>query len=230
MAVCGGAERYSFTPPSVQLMYYSAQAEFFSTLPRIIFPMTSNNKSPLYKEILVTEQQLDDHIDKMADDLIRDFAGKNPLFICLLRGGIPFASRLMFAITKRDPHFFPEMDYMTVSRYGEKLTGSAIRVVMDVSPKTNITDRPVIVVDDVIDKGKTYEYTKQLLEQKGASRVYLAACIQREIPEPRAYDADYYCFSVDTQDWLVGMGLDDPRLGREANRWASWVATTHPSD
>ena len=192
--------------------------------------MTSNEQKPLYSEILVTEQQLQDRIDAVAGDLVRNFAGKNPLFVCLLRGGMPFASRLMFAITKHDPYFFPELDYMTVSRYGEKLVGSAIRVVMDLSPKTKITGRPVIVVDDVIDKGKTYEYTKTLLEQKGASQVYLAALVQREIPEPRAFDADYYGFSFDVQEWLVGMGLDDPRLGREANRWAPWIATAHQSE
>ena len=188
------------------------------------------SQPPLYKEILATEQEVNERIDKLASTLIEEFKGKDPLFVCLLRGGMPFASRLMFAITKQDPYFYPELDYMTVSRYGEEQSASSVRVIMDLSPKTDVTGRSVIVVDDFIDRGGTYEFTKKLLENKGAAKVCLAALAQREIEEPRAFDADFYCFSIATQEWLVGMGLDDARLGREANRWAPWIATAYPTE
>lgn len=191
--------------------------------------MKITDQPPLYKEILATEQQVQTATDKLAREIIAQFKDKNPLFVCLLRGGIPFASQLMTAITQQNPYFFPELDYMTVSRYGEKqVPSSAPRVIMDLSHKTAITGRTVIVVDDLIDKGGTYAFTKKHLENKGADRVYLATLVQRELDEPREFDADFHCFSVDSQEWLTGMGMDDSRLGTDANRWATYVAIANP--
>lgn len=181
-------------------------------------------QNPLYSQKLISEAELTEHINKLAGEIIQKFAGQNPLFICLLRGGMPFAAQLMFAITRQDPHFHPELDYMTVSSYGSELAASEPRIVMDISYKSEITGRPVIVVDDMIDKGSTYTFTKKHLENKGAQQVYLAALVQRESVKSREFDADFHCFSVDSQAWLTGMGLDDPRIGREANRWAQYVA------
>jgi len=137
---------------------------------------------------------------------------------------MPFATQLMFAITKQDAYFFPELDYMTVSRYGNSQVASTPRVVMDLSHKSRTTDRTIIVLDDMIDKGGTYIFTKKHLENKGAKNVYLAVLVQRELEQPRGFDADFYCFNIKSEEWLVGMGLDDTRLGVEANRWADYVA------
>jgi hypoxanthine phosphoribosyltransferase len=191
----------------------------------------TNQHPPLYTEILAHEQEVDERIEELATKIISKFKGTNPLFICLLRGGMPFASRLMFAISKQDPYFHPELDYMTVSSYGDKQTASATpRIVMDLSHKTVTTDRPVIVLDDMIDKGGTYSFTKKHLENRGVDAVYLAVLVQRELGEARNFNADFYCFSVDSEDWLTGMGLDDSRLGLEANRWAPYVAIANGSN
>jgi hypoxanthine phosphoribosyltransferase len=182
----------------------------------------------LYSEKLANETEVAEGINNLASEIVQQFDGQDPLFVCLLRGGMPFASQLMFAITQQDPYFNPELDYMTVSSYGDGLTASEPKVVMDLSYKTTIANRPVIVLDDVIDKGGTYKFTKKYLEQKGAGKVYLAVLAQRELPEPRDINADFYCFSITSQEWLTGMGLDDPRLGKEANRWARYVAIANP--
>lgn len=185
---------------------------------------------PLYDRIIISKEDVTASIDTLAGELIREFKDKQPLFVCLLRGGMPFASRLMFAIAEQDPYFHPELDYMAVSRYGEKqVASSAPKVVMDLSHKTAIVDRPVIVLDDMIDKGGTYAFTKKHLENKGASSVCLAVLVQRELEEPRGFDADFHCFSIGSQEWLTGMGLDDSRLGADANRWAKYIAIAVPS-
>jgi hypoxanthine phosphoribosyltransferase len=184
----------------------------------------------LHSSLLATDTEVNAKISTIAAQIIDTFHGTNPLFVCLLRGGMPFATQLMFAITEQDPYFFPELDYMTVSRYGKSLTASTPRVVMDLSHKSDITDRPVIILDDMIDKGGTYSFTKNHLEQKGARSVYLAVLVQRELKVPREFDADFYGFSIQSEEWLVGMGLDDARLGVEANRWAKYIAIANPSD
>lgn len=188
-----------------------------------------SNTTPLYKEILATEEDVAKHIDIMAKTIVEEFKDKNPLFVCLLRGGAPFATQLMFAITKYDPYFYPELDYITVSRYGGSQVAGTPRVIMDLSHKSDVVGRPVIILDDLIDKGGTYVFTRKHIENKGASNVYLATLVQRELKEPRGFDADFYCFSVTTEEWLVGMGMDDTRLGVEANRWAPYVAIANPN-
>jgi hypoxanthine phosphoribosyltransferase len=193
-------------------------------------PHTINPAPPtLFDEQLATEQEVRARIDRLAVALVGQFKDTNPLFICLLRGGMPFASQLMFAIAKRDPHFHPELDYMTVSRYGNKQTASLPMVTMDASPKTVTNGRPIIVLDDMIDKGGTYTFAKTHLESKGAGGVYLAVLVQRELETPRGFNADFYCFSVSSQAWLTGMGLDDSRIAVDANRWAPYVATARPT-
>jgi hypoxanthine phosphoribosyltransferase len=183
---------------------------------------------PLYKEILASEEEVTNCIDQMAKTIVKEFKDKNPLFVCLLRGGAPFATQLMFAITKHDPYFNPELDYITVSRYGGSQVASTPRVIMDLSHKSEVVGRPVIILDDLIDKGGTYLFTKKHIENKGASEIYLATLVQREVKE-RDFDADFYCLSIDSEEWLVGMGMDDTRLGAEANRWAKYVAIANPN-
>ncbi len=184
----------------------------------------TQNQPALYKEKLATQEEVKAKIDEMATEIIRNFKDKNPLFVCLLRGGMPFATQLMFAITRHNPYFHPELDYMTVSRYGGSQVASEPNVVMDLSYKSVTTDRTIIILDDMIDKGGTYLFTKDHLKNKGASNVYLAVLVQRELEKPRGFDADYYCFNVKSEEWFTGMGLDDARLGVEANRWADYVA------
>jgi hypoxanthine phosphoribosyltransferase len=190
---------------------------------------TTLTSKSLYNEILASETEVASHIDTMAKSIVEQFKDKDPLFVCLLRGATPFATQLMFAITQYDPYFNPELDYMTVSRYGDSQVASTPRLVMDLSRKSVVADRPVIVLDDMIDKGGTYLFTKEHVENRGASAVYLAVLVQRELPEPRGFDADFYCFSVDSEEWLTGMGLDDTRLGKEGNRWAKYVAIANPN-
>jgi hypoxanthine phosphoribosyltransferase len=186
--------------------------------------ITDQERPVLYKEKLATSEEVKTKIDELATTIIRDFKDKNPLFVCLLRGGMPFATQLMFAITRQDPHFNPELDYMTVSRYGGSQVASTPKVVMDLSYKSATENRTIIVLDDMIDKGGTYTFTKDHLKKKGASDIYLAVLVQRELEIPRGFDADFYCFNIRSEEWLTGMGLDDARLGIEANRWADYVA------
>lgn len=179
-------------------------------------------------DVIASSEDIKMMIKQLASRIIREHKNDNPLFICLLRGGVPFASQLMFAITDQDPYFHPELDYMTVSSYGSGQIASAPRIAMDISPKTIIKNRTVIVLDDMIDKGGTYAFTKELLEKRNVKSVQLAVLIQRKVKE-RTFDADFYCLEVDTDAWLTGMGLDDSRVGVDGNRWMRYIAAANES-
>ncbi len=86
-------------------------------------------------KILVTKSDVDEALARLADQLITTNEQK-PLYVALLRGAAPFASKLMFAIAERDPTYHPELDYMMVSTYGDGRTAGTPRVVTDLAPDT----------------------------------------------------------------------------------------------
>lgn len=180
-------------------------------------------KPVLYKSILYTESQVATRITEMAETIIDTYVSHNPLFVCLLRGGAPFASRLMFAITKKDPHFYPELDYMTVRTYGNTLTPKEPQLIMGLSPHTQPKDRPAIILDDVLDTGETADFVAKQLRLKGATSVDLCVLVKKQ-KKQRLYDGAILAGFDAPADWLTGMGLDDPRIAAEANRWAGYVA------
>ncbi len=176
-----------------------------------------------YEKIIATDEQVWQRINEMAGEIIVRYKDTNPLFVCLLRGGAPFATKLMFAITNQAPDFHPEMDYVTIKTYGDERTDKASELLSDILPSTSANDRPVILLDDVLDKGLTAEFaTRHFVENHGASSVELVVLAEKS--RERAYgSAALRGFDV-PDDWLTGMGLDDASLAKEANRWAGYIA------
>lgn len=167
---------------------------------------------------LATPPQTDDAIKNLATQLIQDFRDKKPLFVTLLRGAVPFASKLMFEITKRAPDFHPELDYMMTSTYGDGRKTNAPRILTELSPGTEVEGRTVIVLDDVLDTGVTTALVAKHLLEHGAKLVKLAVLVEKDIEREHMHRADYACFHVGPE-WLVGMGMDDAATTKEGFRW-----------
>lgn len=165
---------------------------------------------------VASAEQVDAAITKMAHEIITKYP-KTPLFIALLRGAAPFASKLMFKIVRQSAHYQPELDYMMISTYGTDHTAKQPVIVTDLAPNTIIKDRNVIILDDVIDQGVTSDFVRDLLLDRGAKQVELATLATKDVPG-RASQADYTGFNAGSK-WLVGMGLDDAKMTHEAYRW-----------
>lgn len=171
---------------------------------------------------LHTADQIDTEITRIASEVIHDHRGDNPLFVGLLRGAAPFASKLMFEMAKQAPDMHPELDYMMVSTYGAGHLAHEPRIVTDLSPTTAVRDRTVIIVDDVLDKGITAEFVRKHLLSMGAHGVHLAVLAQKQVE--RVYDiTPDYCGFDAGDEWLVGMGMDDAELAHEGNRWLDQI-------
>lgn len=181
-------------------------------------------EQPLYERIIATDQEVWQRINEMAGEIITQYRDKNPLFVCLLRGGAPFATKLMFAITQQDPTFHPEMDYVNIKTYGDQRTDRPSELLSDILPSTVVKDRPVILLDDVLDKGITAAFaTKHFTETHGASSVELVVLAEKDRERSAYGHAAMTGFTV-PDDWLTGMGLDDAGIAKEANRWAGFIA------
>jgi len=173
----------------------------------------NSHYTPLY-----TSTEITTRIDELAKEVLHDHAsGTPPLFVALLRGAAPFASRLMFALARINPEFHPDLDYMMISTYGDRQTASQPVIVTDLAPTTEVAGRCVIIVDDVIDHGVTSDYVRDELLDRGASSVKLAVLGSKTTPN-RESQANYVGFDCGDK-WLVGMGLDDAQAGHEHYRW-----------
>lgn len=169
---------------------------------------------------IASTEQVDIIIDRLAQQLLDNYPS-SPLFVVLLRGGAPFAAKLMFAITRLSPAYHPELDYMLVSTYGQNRTASQPVVVTDIAPTTIVDGRDVVILDDVIDRGITSDFVRELFMSRSARSVKLAV-LANKTPIGRVGGADYV--GLDTSDqWLIGMGLDDAKSGHEHYRWTESI-------
>jgi hypoxanthine phosphoribosyltransferase len=189
----------------------------------------TKGEQPLYKEILVDEAGVDARIGEMAGTVVDRYAGRNPLFVCLLRGGAPFSAALMRKITEHDPHFHPELDYMTVRTYAQEREPRPPEIVMGPSPSTVVEGRPVVLLDDVLDTGTTADFTTRYFIEHGATSVGLIVLAQKLQARATHGQASLFGFETPGEVWLTGMGLDDAGVAREGNRWAGYIAVANDS-
>lgn len=154
----------------------------------------------------LTAATIDEQIKRLGSELNNDYAGKKPLFIAVLNGSFMFASDLFKELT-----IDAEICFIKLASYkGTKSTGN---VITSIGLDEPLTGRHVIIVEDIVDTGKTLnEFLPQLLSQQPAS-LKIAALLHK--PEALAYPVkiDYLGFNVPNK-FLLGYGLDFDGLGR----------------
>ena len=156
------------------------------------------------QEILLSEQEVDSIITRVAKELDRDYAGedKRLVLLCILKGSVVFMGDLMKKIT------IPvEIDFMRVSSYGAgtETTGS-VNIILDLMRK-DLNQCDIVIVEDIIDSGRTLAHLSQYLKLKGAKSV--RTCTLLDKPERREVDfkADYVGKEIPDY-FVVGYGLD----------------------
>lgn len=175
-------------------------------------------------KVLFDESSVNERIKAMAAEIVERYRGQDPLFVCLLRGGAPFAMKLMFEITKHDPESYPEMDYMIVRTYGENREGKKSKLVTDLAPHTEKEGRLAVLLDDTLDQGHTATFAADHLKQTHNVRdVELLVLVEKDVQREHWKHATLSCFTAGPE-WLIGMGLDDGATAKEAGRWSSDIA------
>ena len=172
-------------------------------------------------KILYTVEQVQQRINEMAHDLIQRYPDDKPLFVCLLKGAVPFTSQLMMAITRQSPTFYPEVVYLHISAYGDERQATNAATYSSID-QAIVKGREVIVLDDCLDRGLTYQETKRQLTQQGAKHVALVVLANKQVN--RSNDDAPLLAGFETPDvWLTGMGMDDAATAPEAERWAGYI-------
>jgi len=153
------------------------------------------------KKVLFSQEDIVAKTKELGQQLTEDYAGKNPLLVCVLKGAVPFMAEL---INHVDTHI--ELDFMLVSSYhGGTASSGIINIIKDIDQ--DITGRDILFVEDIIDTGKTLKSLKELFEERNAASVKIATLLDK--PEGRLVEieADYTCFTI-PNEFVVGYGLD----------------------
>lgn len=151
--------------------------------------------------VLFSEEQLKTRVAEIAAQIDRDYQGKEPLLIGVLRGSFIFIADLMRAIT------LPcTVDFMAVSSYGAGTTSSGqVKIVKDLSE--HIEGKDVIVVEDILDSGNTLSYLLKYLQGRKPASIKLCALLDKPDRRVKPVEVDYCGYSI-PDEFVVGYGLD----------------------
>ncbi len=152
-------------------------------------------------KILVSEEELEEIVGKLADEINKDFKDEEVFLIVILKGSVIFAADLMRKLE------MPVMiDFMKVSSYGSgTVSENKINVILDL--KTDIKDKNVIIIEDIIDSGNTLFHLKNMLSKRNPKSLKLCALLDK--PERRETDViPEYVGAQIPDEFVVGYGLD----------------------
>jgi len=152
--------------------------------------------------ILVTKEEIAAKVAELGKKISADYAGKEPVFVCILKGAAIFFSDLI-----REVDLPLSTDFMALSSYGSATrTSGVVRVLKDLDK--DILNKDVIIVEDIVDTGVTLNYIRSMLMHRGAASIRLAALLdktaRRKVPDLKV---DYVCFNI-PDAFVVGYGLD----------------------
>ena len=153
-------------------------------------------------KVLLTEEEVTRRIGEVAAEISRDYAGRHVHLLCVLKGGVFFtgelAKRLDLSVS---------LDFMSVSSYGSGTQSSgAVRIIKDLDEP--LEGKDVIIVEDIIDSGRTLSYLIEILKKRNPKSIEL--CTMLDKPERRVkkeVKVKYTCFTI-PDEFVVGYGLD----------------------
>lgn len=157
-------------------------------------------------KVSIPEEEILKQVDRVAAEINRDLAGKNPLFLAVLNGSFMFASDLMKHIT------IPcEISFVKLASYQGVTSTGKVRDVIGINE--NLTGRTIVIVEDIIESGTTMQHMLETLGTYSPESVHIATLLVK--PEKLKVDLDikYAAMNI-PNDFIVGYGLDYDGFGR----------------
>lgn len=157
-------------------------------------------------DLLHDKQTVEAALDKMATEINEQLAEANPLVLCVMNGGIVASGQLLTRLT------IPlTIDAINASRYRNQTFGSGIEWIL--KPRAILTDRTVLIIDDILDEGLTLAAIYEYCIQQGARAVYSAVLIDKKLNRDKPIAANFV--GLETEDrYLFGYGMDYKGYGR----------------
>ena len=177
----------------------------------------------LIDRILLDRQTLQSRIAELGGTISVDYEGKDLILICILKGGVPFLTDLMRHITV--PH---EIDFMAISSYGvgRRESSGAVRLIMDL--KADIATRDVLIVEDIVDSGRTMDYLLRQFRARDPASLRVCTLLNKPIRREIDVPLDYVGFDI-PDEFVLGYGLDLDEKYRNLP-YVAVARGTHPTD
>ena len=151
--------------------------------------------------VMLSEEEVDAKIQQIGEQISKDYAGKQVHLVCVLKGGSFFMCELAKRITVP-----VSLDFMSVSSYGSETKSSGVvKIVKDLDEP--LKGKDVIVIEDIVDSGRTLSYLMEMLKDRGPASLRLCTLLDK--PDRRVVDVhvDYTGFQI-PDEFVVGYGLD----------------------
>jgi hypoxanthine phosphoribosyltransferase len=153
------------------------------------------------ERVLITEEEIHAKLDELGAKIWRDYEGKDLLLVGILKGAVMVMADLMRALPGTAP-----MDWIAISSYGSGTKSSGVvRLIKDLD--TDITDKHVLIVEDIIDSGLTLSWIKANLESRSAASVEICTLLRKPEAAKVEIDVRYVGFDI-PNEFVVGYGLD----------------------
>jgi hypoxanthine phosphoribosyltransferase len=152
--------------------------------------------------ILIDETTLQRRVAELGQAVSADYQGEDLMLVCVLKGGVAFLTDLMRRITV--PH---EIDFMAISSYGGQRTESSgvVRILMDLH--ADIAGRHVLLVEDIVDSGRTMDYLLRALQTRNPASLRVCTLLNKPCRRVVGVPLDYIGFDI-PDDFVLGYGLD----------------------
>lgn len=151
--------------------------------------------------VLLSEEEVNKRISEIAEAISTDYEGKMIHMICVLKGGVFFTCELAKRITVP-----VSLDFMSVSSYGDDTKSSGVvRIIKDLDEP--LAGKDVMIVEDIIDSGRTLAYLIEVLKQRGPKSIKLCTLLDKPERREKQVEVDYTCFEI-PDEFVVGYGLD----------------------
>ena len=181
--------------------------------------MSFASGDPTVGDVLLSADEIQQRIAEMGRQLTEEYAGRNPLLVCVLKGAYVFVTDLA-----RHIDLPIELDFIAVSSYGSSTRRSGVvRLVKDLD--SDIGGRDVILVEDIVDSGLTLRYLRRNLEARGPASLRVCALIARASADLEGLDVSPVGFVIKDEDWLIGYGLDVDQRYRNLPYLAKYIET-----
>ncbi|WP_198435212.1 hypoxanthine phosphoribosyltransferase [Aerococcus urinae] len=155
----------------------------------------------LMEEILIPQAELLKRIEELAKDIAQEYQDKNPLLVCVLKGGMPVMADLM-----KQMDILLEIDFMDVSSYGDAFESSGeVKIIKDLSVPAK--GRHILFVEDIVDTGRTLSYLYKVLKSRQAASIKTVSLLDKPSRRKKDFQADWIGFEIPDK-FVVGYGLD----------------------
>jgi hypoxanthine phosphoribosyltransferase len=152
-------------------------------------------------KVLIDEKTLQEKIEKLAERIMKDYEGKDLTFICILKGSVLFTVDLAKKI-KNNVRF----EFIRVSSYGSSTVSSGkINMILDL--QDSIEGKDVIIIEDIIDTGRTLSYLREYLKDKNPASLKICTLLDKKERREFEIEPDYTAFDIPDK-FVVGYGLD----------------------